>query len=301
MFTWLRFSAFAMVVLGEGNRVSAADTASPYEAVVMAHRAERRQRLTKPDGWLSLVALHFLKTGENSVGAAAGNSIVLPKGPAHLGSLTLQPDGNVYISLNPAADARVDGREVLRARLEASEEHAPTGVTCETLSMFVIERGGRKALRVKDSESPRRKEFLGLNYFPIDPSWRIEAQWVEFEHPREVMIANVLGQESPAMIPGKAVFTREGHRFELLPLIEGVDEPLFFVISDATSGKETYPAARFVYSDPPRGGKLILDFNEAVNPPCAFTPFATCPLPPNENRMLIAVTAGEMKYAGSTE
>jgi uncharacterized protein (DUF1684 family) len=288
------------MLCGAINCVSAVDTAA-YEAEVLAHRAQRLDRLTRPDGWLSLIGLYFLKAGENSIGSARENSIVLPKGPAHLGSVSLTPDGAVYASLNPGAGARVDGREVLRAKLEATEERTPTLVTCDTLSLFAIERGGRMALRVKDSESERRRDFLGLDYFPIDPSWRIEARWIEFDHPREVMIANVLGQESPAIIPGKAVFPRNGQTFELLPLIEGVDEPLFFVISDATSGKETYPAARFVYADPPRHGTLILDFNEAVNPPCAFTPFATCPLPPKENRLPIAVTAGEKKYAGSAE
>ena len=215
--------------------------------------------------------------------------------------MTLVPDGAVYLSVNPEADVLVGGRQVLRAKLEEEGERSGTQVTSGTLSFFVIDRGGRKALRVKDRDSLRRKDFVGLDYFPIDPSWRIEAAWVDFEKPKEVVIANILGQESPALIPGKAVFTRAGQTFELLPLVEGADEPLLFVISDLTSGTETYPAARFVYADPPRRGKLMLDFNEAVNPPCAFTPFATCPLPPKENRLPIAVTAGEKKYRGSAE
>ena len=272
-----------------------------YLKSVETARAGRLQRLTKADGWLTLVGLHFLKTGPNTIGSSPENSIVLTKGPAHLGSVTVAPDGTASITLNPGEDVRVDGRQVLGAKLDEGGERNPTQVTCGSLTLFLIDRGGRKALRVKDSESKHRTEFAGLDYFPIDPSWRIEARWVEFEHPREVMIGNVLGQESPALIVGKAVFVREGQTYELLPLIEGVDEPLFFVISDLTSGTETYPAARFVYADPPRRGKLILDFNEAVNPPCAFTPFATCPLPPKENRLPVAVTAGEKKYRGSAE
>ena len=270
-----------------------------YVHQIEAARAERVERLTKPDGWLTLIGLHFLQPGANSVGSAAGNTIVLAKGPAHVGTVMLGPDGKLAITLNPAAEARVNGREVLSASLEDGERAAPTVVTCGAVSFFAIERGGRKALRVKDSESERRTHFLGIDYFPIDPTWRIEADWVPFDRPREVPIKNILGQESPALVPGKAVFKRDGRTFELLPLIEGADEPLFFVISDATSGNETYAAARFLYADPPRDGKLVLDFNEAVNPPCAFTPFATCPLPPKENRLPIAVTAGEKKYRGA--
>jgi uncharacterized protein (DUF1684 family) len=278
------------------------ETADPdYVATIHAARAARLQRLTKPDGWLTLIGLHFLRAGNNSIGSASDNSIVLAKAPAHLGTVTLDADGTAYVSLNPGAEALVDGREVLRAKLEDGGERSPTQVTCGTLSFFLIDRGGRKALRVKDSESKRRTEFVGLDYFPIDPTWRIEAQWVDFERPREIMIANILGQESPALIPGKAVFMRDGRTFELLPLVEGTDEPLFFVISDLTSGKETYAAARFVYAEPPHNGKLVLDFNKAVNPPCAFTPFATCPLPPKENRLPIAVTAGEKRYLGTVE
>ncbi|MEO6001839.1 MAG: DUF1684 domain-containing protein [Opitutus sp.] len=274
---------------------------SGYVRAVTAARAERLQRLTKADGWLSLVGLYFLRAGENRIGTGAENAIVLSTGPAHLGTVTLEPDGSVYIAVNPGADVLVDGRQVLRAKLEEEGERNGTQVTSGSLSFFVIERGGRKALRIKDRNSARRHDFAGVDYFPIDPSWRIEAKWVDFDRSKEVTIANILGQEETALIPGKAVFEREGRTFELLPLVEGVDEPLLFVISDLTSEKETYAAARFVYADPPRGGKIILDFNEAVNPPCAFTPFATCPLPPKENRLPIAVNAGEKKYRGSAD
>ena len=160
-----------------------------------------------------------------------------------------------------------------------------------------MQRGDSLFLRVKDSTSERLKNFAGLDYFPIDPSWRIEAEWVKFDPPHQVNITNMIGQTSPAPVPGKAVFTREGHTFELLPIDEGGDD-LFFVITDLTAGEETYEACRFVYAAAPKDGKVILDFNRAQNPPCAFTPFATCPLPPKENRMNIRVPAGEMNYRG---
>ncbi len=277
----------------------AATPASPnddYAAHLRALRAERLEQLTRADGWLTLVGLHFLGVGKNSVGSGADNVIILPKGPAHLGVVTLAIDGSASIALNPGAEVQVDGREVLGAKLNEAGERPPTRITCGTLNLNLIARGGRKALRVRDSEAPGRTNFAGLQYFPIDPSWRIEARWIEYQRPREVMIANKSGQESPALILGKAVFEHAGRTFELLPLIEGIDEPLLFVIADETSGNETYEVARFLYVDPPRNGTLILDFNMAVNPPCAFTPFASCPLPPKENRLPFAIRAGEKKY-----
>jgi uncharacterized protein (DUF1684 family) len=272
-----------------------------YAAQVERARRWREQQLTLPDGWLSLVGLYFLEPGANTLGSAQDNKIVLPRGPAHLGTVTLNDQGETRVSLNPAAGARIDDREALGGRLIPEGRRAPTRVTCESLTFYVIERGGKMALRVKDSEAERRTKFAGIEYFPIDPSWRIEAEWVPFAREREVKIQNILGQEEAALVPGKAVFTREGRTFELLPLIEGGDQPLMFVISDATSGDETYEAARFVFAEPPQRGKLVLDFNLSRNPPCAFTPFATCPLPPKENRLPIAVRAGEKKYRGGHE
>jgi len=167
----------------------------------------------------------------------------------------------------------------------------------------VIDRDGRKALRVKDAAAPTRTHFLGIDAYPIDPSWRIEADWVPFDPPQKLQIGSVIGTIEAVDVPGKAVFQRDGHRFELLPYQEEPGGELFFVIADRTSGKETYGAARFFYAAlPTRGleqpGKVVLDFNKAYNPPCAFTAFATCPLAPAENRLDLAVTAGEKKYRG---
>ena len=271
--------------------------AGAYLTEIEAARAQRLTRLTAADGWLTLIGLNFLQVGDNTIGSAKDNAIVFAKGPAHLGKVTLAADGRVNIALAPDADARVDGRTVLAAELFYGEGK-PTIVTVGTVSFFVIDRGGKLALRVKDSESERRTHFLGLDYFPTDPAWRIEARWVAFDQPRELSIANVLGQLSPAIVSGKAVFERGEKQYELLPIEDGDGGPLFFVISDLTSGRGTYAAARFLYAEPPVDGKLVLDFNAAQNPPCAFTPFATCPLPPKENRLPFAVTAGEKEYRG---
>lgn len=278
-----------------------AESRAGYFTEVEALRKERVTQLTKPDGWLSLIGLHFLAEGENTIGRSKDNRVVLAKGPAHVGVAAVGADGRVTLALTAGVEAKIDGRaavagEELKPGLGAVK---PTLVTCGPVSFFVIERGGKKALRVKDSEAERRAHFAGIDYFPVDPVWRVEARWVEFERSRQIPIVNILGQTSPALVPGKAVFEREGKTYELLAIDEGRNEPLFFVISDATSGKETYGAARFIYAEWPKDGKVLLDFNLAENPPCAFTPFATCPLPPKENRLPFAVTAGEKNYRGA--
>jgi len=268
-----------------------------YEAELAEWQAQRVARLTAPDGWLSLIGLHFLREGEQRVGSLAESDIVLAAGPSSLGVIDLQPSGRVMLRVTPGAGVHVDGREVLSAEL-IPQGRGPRGetttVSCGSMSFYVIVRGGRMALRVQDTAAPRRMEFAGIERFATDESWRIEARWEAFGAPREVTITNTLGQESRALVMGRAVFDREGRRLTLLPLQETLGEPLFFIIADETSGHESYGPARFVYADPPdESGRLVIDFNKAINPPCAFTPYATCPLPPAENVMPVAVRAGE--------
>jgi len=279
------------------------------EIVQQAHDWQRQRlaRLTAPDGWLSLIGLEWLAPGDNRVGSAADNDIVLKAGPAHLGVVTLAQDGGVRIALAPNSGATIDGKPLREAELVDDAKagaHGPTTVAFGSASFYVIDRDGRKALRVKDANAQTRTHFLGLDYYPVDPSWRIEADWVPFKPAHKLEIGNVLGSIDAVDVPGKAVFRRDGRTFELLPYQEEPGGELFFVLADRTSGKETYGAARFLYAALPAGGidqpgKVVLDFNRAYNPPCAFTPFATCPLAPPENRLDIAITAGEKKYRGS--
>jgi hypothetical protein len=210
-------------------------------------------------------------------------------------------DGKVTFEAEADGAVKVDGESRRRAELRWSEPKHPTLLTVGTLTCFVVDRGGKKALRVKDSESPRRTGFVGLDYFPIDARWRIEARWEAFERSRLIPITTMVGQTGPEPVPGKAIFTHGGRTFELLPIDEGRDVPLFFVISDLTSGKETYGGCRFLYVEWPREGqtRIVLDFNLAENPPCAFTPYSTCPFPPKENRLPFAIPAGEKNYRGS--
>ncbi|WP_049622992.1 DUF1684 domain-containing protein [Frateuria defendens] len=281
--------------------------AAAYTHEIEQWRSARVGRLTAPNGWLSLIGLEWLKEGANRVGSAAGNDIVLKAGPAHLGAVTLEKDGTVRIALAKDSGATVDGKPVAEAVLvddmHVKGDAAPTTVRFGEANFFVIDRDGRKALRVKDANAAPRQHFLGLDYFPIDPSWHIVADWVPFVPAHKLEIGNVLGTVDKVDVPGKAVFVREGHTYELQPYQEEPGGELFFVLADRTSGKETYGAARFLYAALPAGGlgkpgKVVLDFNKAYNPPCAFTPYATCPLAPPENRLDLRVTAGEKKYRG---
>ncbi len=243
---------------------SLAPAATPddvYLHQIQSARNERVTELLKPDGWLTLVGLEFLEPGENRIEAEG----------SQLGTAVLTADNQVSVTRAAGAPA--------------------------TLTILVIDRGGKKALRLKDSALAARRNFSGLDYFPIDPSWRIEARWVPFPGPHSVSITNVLGQVSQETAPGKAVFERGGKTYELVPVVEAPGQPLFFILGDTTSGKETYQM-RFLDAALPRNGKVILDFNLAENPPCAFTDFATCPLPPKGNRLPLAITAGEKSYHG---
>lgn len=273
---------------------------SAYENDVEKARAHRLDLLTAPGGWLSLVGFDWLREGENRIGRADDNDIVLRTGPDHLGTITMDADGGTVIAFASGVDASVDGGKVERAVLsDDAPGHRPSEVRFGTAQLFVILRDGRKAIRVKDSQAETRIAFEGLYYFPFDASWRVTADWVPFDPPYELELGTVIGTIEKERSPGKAVFTRDGRTFELYPYHETPDA-LFFVFGDLTGGKETYGAGRFLDTGLPRDGKLVLDFNEARNPPCSFTPYATCQLAPPENRLDVRVEAGELKYRGSS-
>lgn len=267
---------------------------------IEAWRAARVGRLTAPEGWLTLIGRHPLAPGVNSVGAAADNSVRLAAGPPYLGTVVLSADRKVTLTPAPAARFAVDGVPAGSSPFElAWDTDRPAKVTFGTASFYVMRRGENLYLRVRDSAAENRAKFAGIEYFPIDPAWRIEADWVPYEPARQMPITNMIGVTEPQPVPGKAVFTWQGRTVELHPVDEGGDD-LFFILTDLTAGEETYEASRFLYVPKPKPGqaKLVLDFNRLQNPPCAFTAFATCPLPPKENRMPFRVTAGEKKYHG---
>ncbi len=274
-------------------------------------QAERESSLLRPEGWLSLVALCWLDEGANPFGGAADNALVLPPSPGgeppdRAGTFFLE-DGAARLEAAPGAEIRVAregedgvGPRVTETVLVPDTEEGTTRLALGSFRFWVIERGGRLGVRVLDRRSPARESFEGLDYFPIDPDWRIEAR-LERREGLTVAVPNVLGQVSREPAPGELVFeapTDPGRELRLLPMAAG--DELFIVFGDATNGESTYGGGRFLYADAPAEGetRVILDFNRAYNPPCAFTAYATCPLPPPENKLPVAIPAGEKAYGG---
>lgn len=276
------------------------DIDNGYQQEIERWHAQRIARLTAPDGWLSLVGLEWLKPGTNRIGSAGDNDVVLAKAPAHLGTITWAGDNSLSITLDAANGVTIDGIAQDRAVLRDDSRADPTTVAFGSVSFIAIDRSGRKGLRVRDSEAETRIHFKGIERFPVDRDWHIVAEWIPLDPPFQLATGTVIGTIENYPAPGRAVFERDGQRFELYPVLEAPDDKqLFLIFADATSGKETYGAARFLYIDPPHEGKVVIDFNRAYNPPCAFTAFATCPLAPPENRLDLRVTAGERKYRGA--
>jgi uncharacterized protein (DUF1684 family) len=278
---------------------TAADPSAFQESVVTWQK-DRLARLTADDGWLTLVGLDWLKDGSNSLGSDPKSDLVLPggKAPSHIGIIRL---ARRTLTLEPFAGSTltVDGKPAAKTILLSDADGAakPTMMRLGTLSFYVVQRGERFALRIKDSQSAARTGFRGLDYFPIDAKWRVEAHFQAYNPPKSLRIANVLGMESDETAPGTLIFKLDGREYRIDPILETGEKDLFLIIRDQTSGKETYPAARYLYAHPPGAdGKVIIDFNKAYNPPCAFTHFATCPLPPPQNRLPIRIEAGEKMY-----
>jgi uncharacterized protein (DUF1684 family) len=274
---------------------SAAET--PYVTAVEQWRQTQERELKADDGWLTVAGLFWLKDGVNTAGSDASSDIVLPHGPArigefdfHQGQTIFRPGAGVAVSVNgkPAGTA---------VKLKPDTAGQPDQVRWNGLTMFVIQRGHRYAIRLRDIDSKFRKEFTGLHWFPVKPGYHVTAKFVAYDQPKLIAIPNVLGETSRQPSPGYVLFTLDGQSLRLDPVVE--ENHLFFIFHDQTSGKETYPPGRFLHAELPKEGRVVLDFNKVYNPPCAFTPYATCPLPPKQNRLPIRIQAGE-KYTGSS-
>lgn len=271
-----------------------------YLQQIQHWQSQRLAHLLAPSGWLSVTGFHWLGLGDHRIGSAADNDIVFHSGPAYLGTVTLMQDGDVRIRLSAGSNATINGQALREATLlaDTGTGQSPSIVSFGSTRFHVIHRDGRKALRVRDDEAITRTLFAGLDYFTIDPAWRVVADWVPFARPRKLNLTKRLGTTSTVEVPGKAMFWMLGRTHALLPYREKPDGDLFFVLADGTSGRETYDHARFLYAEPPSDGKVVLDFNKAHNPPSAFTPYANCPLAPAENTLALRVTAGERRYRG---
>jgi len=263
-----------------------------YQREVEKFRAEEIKDLKS--NWLVLAGLFWLKPGANSFGTGSANAIVLPAGtaPAKAGVFELSAD-EVTLKMDPGAAATIDDKPVMTAKLQPDTSGKATVVALGRLRMHVIRRGERVGIRLKDLRNPALRSFSSLQFFPIDTTYRVTGTWVPSDGKRTVDVPNVLGDVSHETIPGEVQFTLNGQTLKLTALGGDAAKGLFIVFSDATSKSDTYPSGRFLETDAVQDGKVVLDFNKAYNPPCAFTPYATCPLAPKENRLAVAIPAGE--------
>jgi hypothetical protein len=266
-----------------------------YTKAVDAWHAQRVARLAAEDGWLSLIGRDWLKQGENTLGSAPGSTVLLPDwaAPAKAGVFILEGT-TVRFRPIPGSTMLLNGKPASEAVLKSDAEGKPDLLQAGRVRFYVIQRGSKVGIRIKDPEAPGRKAFHGVARYPVDPAWRVEADFVAYATPQTRSIPTVLGTTEPMTAPGLLKFKVGGRELTLEPMLEDPEHPeLFLIFKDATSAHGTYPAGRFLYADLPKDGKVILDFNRAVNPPCAFTIFATCPLPPKQNELTIAIPAGE--------
>ena len=253
---------------------------STFDTEIAQWRQQRLDKLKADGGWLTLVGLVWLHEGANTFGKDEKNDVVVPDGPAHAGVFELK---------NDTVTAQINGssKEIKADSADAAE--------AGRAKLYVIKRGEKIGIRVKDPDSEYRRNFHGIENYPANPKYRVIAKWVEDE--KQIPILNIIGITEPLKSPGVAVFTLHGKEYRVRPVFETPDaKELFYIFKDETSGKETYGAGRFLYSDMPKDGKVTVDFNKAYNPPCAFTPYATCPLPPPENKLPVRIEAGEKNY-----
>jgi uncharacterized protein len=276
-------------------------TLQSEQVEVAAWRAQRLTSLTSDTGWLTLAGLFWLKEGDNSFGRATSNALILdnPSLADSAGSFALSGH-RVRFTARPGSGVTHDGQPVGTLELVADTSGDPTVLASGTLRFFVIERAGHLGVRVRDLDNPHRRQFRGLSYFPVSSAWVFDARFVPYEPVRHIRIVNILGMEEEDVSPGAVVFSRDGREWRLDTVLEQPgDQELFIMFADATSGHETYGAGRFLYVPLPASGRTRLDFNKAYNPPCALNDFATCPLPPPQNRLTLRVEAGEKVYAGA--
>jgi uncharacterized protein (DUF1684 family) len=289
---------------GAGTQPAAPAAATPADAAAFvrqeqAWRDTRLQRLVAPDGWASLIGLHWIDPGPHAVGSAADNGIRLAMGPAHLGVLRAGADGVRFEPANGVA-LTLDGAPFAspQALRTDAADSGPSVIGFDGGKgvATVIERSGRLALRVRHADAPSRTGFAGLDYWPADASWRVRSRFVPHPPGTTIAIASIIGSVEQVPNPGALEFERGGKAYRIEALDEG-EGTLFLVFADRTNGHGSYGAGRFIDAPKPDAqGRVDIDFNQAYNPPCAFTAFATCPLPPPENRLDLAIEAGEKAY-----
>lgn len=273
-------------------------TALSYDtASTETWRQKREVDLTSEDGWLTVAGLHFLRPGENTVGTDPSSDVPLPDsaGVAAVGTIEFTPPRRVVLRLRDGVVAHTDGREA-RGQVEflpadRATRRPETRVAVGGVTLQVHRSGDRVAIRLRDPRGPVRSRYAGLRWYPIDAAWAVPARFIPFQTPRRIPTQNILGDNTISVSPGEVELSLHGTTVRLLAF--EADGKLSFVLSDASAGTDTY-RLRFLSAEKPDPlGRFVVDFNRAYNPPCAFNPFTTCPLPVAQNRLKIAITAGE--------
>jgi len=282
---------------GKPSPAVSAAPADPYRAEIERFRQAREAKLTSDTGWLTIAGLHFLTQPETTVGSDAANDVVLPSGtPARVGTFVVAKNGHVSVTLAPGvAVSLLDGKPFSGGPIKSDGDGPPDRLVLGDVQVWVHQSGERPAIRVRDRNNPLRKTFTGMKWYPVNEMYRVEATFEPYDKPKTVQVPNLLGDIDTMTSPGTVSFSLGGKTIHMAAVAENENE-LWFIFRDLTSGHETYPAARFLYTPTPVNGKVPLDFNKAENPPCAFNSYATCPLPPEENRLQVRVEAGEKIY-----
>lgn len=285
-----------LLLAAQADRPAGSPARSELEQKTELWHTRRLERLTADDGWLTLVGLFWIDGPTATFGSDPKSNFVLPSLPPQLG--TFEKKGEDYL-FHPAPGVSImKGGVPFPGGVLQPDAGGPQEVlVSNTVSFHLIRRAERVGVRVRDSQAPARKSFVGISRFPVSERYVVKARLVAWPSPKKISIPTVLGTVEPMDSPGTLVFTFEGKEHSLIPVQED-DGSLFVIFADATSGAETYGAGRFVYTPPPKDGEVLLDFNRAFNPPCAFTSFATCPLPPKGNRLPVRIEAGEKSYQG---
>jgi uncharacterized protein (DUF1684 family) len=269
-----------------------------YTKEIEQYRTERLAELKSDSGYLSLIGLFWLKEGENKFGSDPANEVVLPKEKvSRVAGAFILKSGVVRLEAPANSNITASDKPVTSLELKSDADDKPTVLHLGSLSLQIIKRGDKLGVRVKDKDNAARSNFAGIESYPVDQKWRVEARFESYNPPKKMPIMNILGMESGEDSPGAVAFEVEGKAYRLDAIKEKGEPKLFMIFADNTSGKETYPAGRYLYVEPPdSAGRMIIDFNKAYSPPCAFTKYATCPLPPKQNRLPFAIEAGE-KYS----
>jgi uncharacterized protein (DUF1684 family) len=267
-----------------------------YRSQLQRWRSQTETEIKSDDGWLTVAGLFWLKEGVNIIGSDPSSDIILPpeSAPARVGSIDFQ-NGKPILNVTEGIKATLKNQPVTTIEMKSDESQKPDVTTVGEVTFHIIKRNGRYAVRVRHRNSEARREFTGLKWFPAREEYRLKARFVAYDKPRKILIPSILGYEDEMTSPGYVLFRLAGKEGRLEPVMSGEDK-LFFIFRDLTSGKTTYPGGRFLYTELPKDGQVILDFNRAINPPCAFTAFATCPLPPRQNWLDMAIEAGELNY-----